>query len=1156
MKPRYIIKLPRGLFCSLTLALSSATLHAVPYTWDGTTNLWTSAHWNAGAGLVTFPAGSSNTNSGIINAGTVSFAGNDTFGASGTTSSPVITISGGTLASGGKFNTIWNLNLGGGTLLANGGVNATFPTFQLAGTLTVSGSVASSMNVGTGTNNAINIGGTGNSTLTLSVADVTANASADLTINNVLQNIGAGPDGLAKTGAGTLVLNGANTYTGGTNVSAGTLIATTTSGLGTNSGLTVGSVGTAAYRPTAAGALALGTGVINLANGSRIGTALGGTASQSAITSSGAAVTTGTVTVDVWGIPGVAPAVSSNNLITAGSSLSNASYIFGNVYNATNFTVTGLTASATAVSATVTSVSALTSEFWKGGLTGAANVWSVSNGSTASNWATDQAGTATSLTPGSTATVTFSSTGATNQDAMTLGTNMSILGMVVNDTTAMALNADGNTLTIGTGGITVNNTSGNPNVTLGAAIALGGAQVWSNNSTTALTVSGAVTNGANLLTVTGTGNTSISGIIGSGTGGLTKTGAGTLTLSGANTYTGNTIVSGGTLQIDGSRNVVGGGTTSLLQAGFNATTGSVIIGSGAGIVTFGGNVYGNAAEIGVANATAGTTNGSLTINGGTINIAGTSGSAAGLLIGGTYNTNITAGTGTVTVNGGTLNVGGRVHLGFNHVSSVGTLTIAGGTVNLGTNGGTLGYTGSEPGVILLGTGTSNVNLNGGTLSMFGFSSAAAANKTLINFNGGTVKLLGSPGFFFGNGGAGGTAPNAEGTYSLTVKAGGAIFDTNNFSISTAKVFVHDAALGVTADGGLTKQGTGTFTLSGANTYTGATAIKNGTLALGGGNDRLPTGTTVTLGDSVANTNGILKLNSRSQQLAGLLTAGTGIANSVVNGNATAATLTLNIASGTNTFGGVLGGSGADESNFGLTKTGTGNLTLSNTNAYTGATIVTDGTLSLAQAYLANASNVELSTTATLDLQFAATDTIDKLLINGVPQVTGTWGAVGNMAAAHTTSRITGSGLLNVSTGPPAGYATWASGFAGFTNTTPNIDFENDGLANGTEWVVGGDPTANDAASVAPTFNNTTDPNNFLFTYRRRDAAAADPNTTIVVEYSTTLSAWTPAQNGVGGVSIDATTDLGGGFHLVTVAIPRALAPGGKLFTRLNVNVAP
>jgi hypothetical protein len=41
-----------------------------------------------------------------------------------------------------------------------------------------------------------------------------------------------------------------------------------------------------------------------------------------------------------------------------------------------------------------------------------------------------------------------------------------------------------------------------------------------------------------------------------------------------------------------------------------------------------------------------------------------------------------------------------------------------------------------------------------------------------------------------------------------------------------------------------------------------------------------------------------------------------------------------------------------------------------------------------------------------------------------------------------------------------------------------------------------------------------------------------------------------------GVIVDDTTDLGGGFHQVTVSIPRTLAVGGKLFARLDVTVTP
>ena len=67
-----------------------------------------------------------------------------------------------------------------------------------------------------------------------------------------------------------------------------------------------------------------------------------------------------------------------------------------------------------------------------------------------------------------------------------------------------------------------------------------------------------------------------------------------------------------------------------------------------------------------------------------------------------------------------------------------------------------------------------------------------------------------------------------------MQAGGAIIDANGFDITVGHPIIHDASLGTTADGGLTKNSTGTLTLTGNNTYTGPTTINAGTLQIGDG----------------------------------------------------------------------------------------------------------------------------------------------------------------------------------------------------------------------------------------------------------------------------------------------------------------------------------
>jgi len=114
--------------------------------------------------------------------------------------------------------------------------------------------------------------------------------------------------------------------------------------------------------------------------------------------------------------------------------------------------------------------------------------------------------------------------------------------------------------------------------------------------------------------------------------------------------------------------------------------------------------------------------------------------------------------------------------------------------------------------------------------------------------------------------------------------------------------------------------------------------------------------------------------------------------------------------GTNSIANAISGLGS------LTKEGIGTLTLSGLNTYSGDTSVLAGTLSISAASLNDLADVYLYTASIFNLAYASTDTIHSFFIDGVAQDTGIWGSLGS-GAAHETSRLTGSGLLNVTTAP-------------------------------------------------------------------------------------------------------------------------------------------
>ena len=372
--------------------------------------------------------------------------------------------------------------------------------------------------------------------------------------------------------------------------------------------------------------------------------------------------------------------------------------------------------------------------------------------------AVDGTGGDPALIPGAADVADFSINTLNTAQTVNLNGDQAALGLVflgTNTATTLLQGGDTNhSLTLGANGITVNSLAGA--VTIGSAtagqnvaITLGGAQAWTNNSSNALTIQNGVTNGGNLLSVAGTGNTVINGVLGNGAGGLTKTGSGMLTLTNANTYGGVTTISQGAVRISnfdslgttaaGTTVAASGAALQLNGTGISYDTEGLTL-NGTGISTGGGleNVSGNntwTGAITLASASAiGSDSGTLTITGGI-------GGAFGLTFAGAGNTTLS----TTALNANVTNItkDGSGTLTFDVNSNLVTAPVAVNAGSFTIDTGVLGSVSSTISVTTSATNSTVVTLTSATLPQgFGLGSSLLG-QVVIGIQGNTVTLSGN-----------------------------------------------------------------------------------------------------------------------------------------------------------------------------------------------------------------------------------------------------------------------------------------------------------------------------------------------------------------------------------------------------------------------------
>lgn len=330
----------------------------------------------------------------------------------------------------------------------------------------------------------------------------------------------------------------------------------------------------------------------------------------------------------------------------------------------------------------------------------------------------------------------------------------------------------------------------------------------------------------------------------SGSYALTKAGTGQLTLAAPNTYTGTTTINAGTLTLNATNTLVSGNNV-VVNSTTAGTTAQLVLGTGVsqtvGTLTFGGSGGQSSAtnkvilNSGSTLTLSGTVNvldsgertGNWGINDiGTLNLGGNRTFAIADSAGSYNELNISTpitgtgsliktGAGTLSLNGsgswtgGTVISGGELWLNATGIPSSGPVTIN------HTDGGARAY-------LRLGD---NVSQSIGALT-FGGAGASSSSNNELELRNGSVLTLGGTVTVNATGNPFTSRISGVGTLPL---GGNRIFDIGGDSTTMTGLSVATVISG--ANQSITKIGTGTLKLGGANTYSGGTVVSAGGLVL-------------------------------------------------------------------------------------------------------------------------------------------------------------------------------------------------------------------------------------------------------------------------------------------------------------------------------------